>query len=75
MQMILIHRNASEFCPGYMQLVVALWIVTSFAFISKLISMFWIALIRVFFECPLDLLQHLTGSLINDLNTSLTHAH
>lgn len=50
-QMFLARRNANEFCPVDMQLVIALWILTSFAFICKFISAFQIALICIIFEC------------------------
>lgn len=54
MQMILAQRNANGFCPVEMQLVPALWILTSFAFIGQFISASLIALVCVFFECSFD---------------------
>lgn len=40
MQMILAHRDANEVCPVEMQLVIALWMLATFAFICKFISAF-----------------------------------
>ena len=55
MHMILAHRNANEFCPVEMQLVIAGWILTSFAFICKFLSAFRIALLMYALECSFDL--------------------
>lgn len=58
--MILVHRNANELCPEGKQSI------------YTLISAFVIAFICIAFEFFFELARHLTGSLINELNKTLS---